>query len=135
MTYPLRASKDSRTLPRAEGHHTQTLEACVVDVYLTLPYLSGGALPLALPLRRELLASSRLAEAAARPRGGPGAALASALSGASPDGARERDDVADVSHRRRVEHEALEANAEARVRLRAEAARVEVGRVVLLLKP
>ena len=52
-----------------------------------------------------------------------------------PDGARERDDVADVAHRRRVEHEALEANAEARVRLRAEAARVEVGGVVLLLKP
>ena len=52
-----------------------------------------------------------------------------------PDGARERDDVADVAHRCRVEHEALEANAEARVRLRAEAARVEVGGVVLLLKP
>ena len=52
-----------------------------------------------------------------------------------PDGARERDDVADVAHRRRVEHKALEANAEARVRLRAEAARVEVGGVVLLLKP
>ena len=35
------------------------------------------------------------------------------------DGAREGDDVADVAHRRRVEHEALEADAEARVRLRA----------------
>ena len=51
------------------------------------------------------------------------------------DRAREGDDVADVAHGGRVEHEPLEADAEARVRLRAEAARVEVGGVVLLLKP
>merc|ERR1719152_1114472 len=50
------------------------------------------------------------------------------------NGAREGDDVADVAHGGRVQHEALEADAEARVGLRAEAARVQVRRVVLLLQ-
>mmetsp|Transcript_66685 Transcript_66685/g.182899 ORF Transcript_66685/g.182899 Transcript_66685/m.182899 type:complete len:547 (+) Transcript_66685:440-2080(+) len=83
------------------------------------------------------------------PRLPPQAAVAQASDSVQPSGsvrasgsvqhlagrAREGNDVADVAHRSRVEHQPLEADAEAGVRLRAEAARVEVGRVVLLLEP